>query len=71
MYVHHSHNKEWKNTRHFMAVDVEMIMKKTDRENAHDRQAAGTVVVCVPPTLELQGSFLEKVRSANVPRSAQ
>jgi len=43
--------------------------EKTNRKMVQGRQVAGRVFVFVPPRIELQESFPERVRSANVPRS--
>ena len=45
------------------------MRKERSLKEAQRRQVVGKVFVSVPPRIELQGSILEKVRSANVPRS--
>ena len=46
------------------------MRKERSLKEAQRLQVAGKVFVSVPPRIELQESILEKVRSANVPRSA-
>ena len=45
------------------------MRKRRSLKEAQRLQVVGKVFVSVPPRIELQGSILEKVRSANVPRS--
>ena len=45
------------------------MRKERSLKEAQRPQVAGKVFVFVPPRIELQESILEKVRSANVPRS--
>jgi hypothetical protein len=45
------------------------MRKERTEKKAQRRQVAGRVFVSAPLGIELQGSILEKVRSADVPRS--